>query len=308
VLVAVIVPLCVAVLLAAALPRFTGRLHPQAAAWVLVAGAVASATAELVTLGLLAWFVIAAIPPVAAIGGWHPGALLTQSMVPLPVSVASTGVLVVLVVRLVRGVGLHVPDARAAVKLERRLPSRRRPARLVLVDDPDPVAHAIAALPSCGGHIVVSRTLWDSLGDVGLRRAVLEHERAHLRHHHGVLLALGELARLVNPLLGPAVEQLRFQLERWADEDAARATSRATTAQAVATVALATRQRVVALGFHGASSTARVRALLADEPTQPAAPVSLLVAALAAIATVAALWACHDTELVFETLRRLSAH
>jgi Zn-dependent protease with chaperone function len=305
VLALVLVPLGVAVLLAAVLPPLTRGLRPPAAARVLVLGAVASAAAGLASLGLLAWFVLAAEPQVAALGRWRPGDLLTQAMVPLPVAVPATVALVTIAIRTVRGVGRHVPDARAALVLERRLPSRRRPPRLVLVDDPAPVAHAVAALPGCAGHIVVSRALWDHLGDGELRRAVLEHERAHLRHHHALRLALGELAVLVNPLLSSTVEQLRFELERWADEDAAAATSRATTAEAVATVALAGPRHVVALGFDGASTTARVRALLAAEQPHRVAPASMLVAALVAVAAAATMWACHDTEALFEALRRL---
>ena len=73
------------------------------------------------------------------------------------------------------------------LSLERRLPSRHGPARLVVVDDPVPSAHALAGLPRCGGHILVSTGILQALDDTDLRHAVLAHERAHLRHHHATI-------------------------------------------------------------------------------------------------------------------------
>jgi Zn-dependent protease with chaperone function len=303
-----LVPLVVSISLSAVLPRLTGRLRPAAAARMLVVGAVTSAATGVATLGLLAWFVVAAEPQVAALGRWRPGDLLRQAGVPVPLAILAALALAAIAIRMVRGLRRNVPDARAALVLERRLPSRRRPPRLVLVDDPEPVAHAVTALPGCGGHIVVSRVLWDSIGDQALRRAVLEHERAHLRHHHGMLLAVGELAALVNPLLGSSMAELRFQLECWADEDAAAATSRATTAEAVATVALAGRRPLLAMGFDGTTAAARVQALLAGRPQRSATPASLVIGLLVTVAVIATMWACHDTELLFEALRRLHSN
>jgi Zn-dependent protease with chaperone function len=176
----------------------------------------------------------------------------------------------------------------------------------VLVDDPVPDARAVAALPGCGGHIVMSTGILDTLVDPELRRAVYEHERAHLRHHHAILRLLTDLAVAANPLLTAANRRTAFSLERWADEDAANATSRATTAEALATVSLAKIAAQRSLAFHAIGVPSRVDALLADAPTSRlrATVVAVALAGLSVVATVAAVHACHDTEILFENAQR----
>jgi Zn-dependent protease with chaperone function len=204
-----------------------------------------------------------------------------------------------------RAVGV-IGEARAVFSMERRPPSRHGPARLVLIDDPVPDAYAVAALPRCGGHIVVSTGILDTLSDPELRHAVYEHERAHLRDHHAALRLLADLTVAVNPLLARAHRQTAFLLERCADEDAAKATSRATAAEALATVSLATIATQGRLAFHAIGVPARVDALLADAPTSRLRTtlVALALAGRFVVATAAIVHACQATETLFENGQR----
>lgn len=189
--------------------------------------------------------------------------------------------------------------------LERTVPSRGMPARLVVVDEPRFVAHAVAGLPGCGGHIIVSQAGMQHLDDPVLRRAMIEHERAHLRHHHATLRTLAELAVAVNPLNTRIATTLAFTLERWADEDAAERTSRPTVAEALALAALAATETGPAMAFNEVGVAARVGALL-DPPEVGllrALVVEGILALIVIVCAVATLQACRDTELLFETLR-----
>jgi hypothetical protein len=189
--------------------------------------------------------------------------------------------------------------------LERTVPSRGLPARLVVVDEPRFVAHAVAGLPGCGGHIVVSRDGMDRLDDPAVRRAMIEHERAHLRHHHATRRALAELALAVNPLNRRIATILAFSLERWADEDAAERTSRPAVAEALAVAALAATEPTPAMAFSEVGIAARIGALL--DPPGRRRQRTLAVEGALALAFVAgaiATWqACRETELLYETLR-----
>jgi len=307
VLIATLVPLLIGVGLAVATRPLAARQRPAGAARILLFGMGASAATMLASLGLLAWFAVAAVPTVADIGRWRGGDVVSQGDIPLPVALLAAAALVGIAVRLVLAARGHLADLREVLTLERRVPSWRRPARLVMVDDAAPIAHAVTPLPGCGGHIVVSRGLHAELSSEELRRAVLEHERAHLRHRHGILLGLGALTVVVNPLLTPSLDALRFQLERWADDDAAERTSPATVAEAVATVALAARHSRRALAFDGAATAtaARINALLVDTRCRRSSVPAALIVGLTAAAVVATAVACHHTELLFEGLRSL---
>jgi hypothetical protein len=205
-------------------------------------------------------------------------------------------------VRLVIAAGRHAPDARRAHELESTLPSRNRQPRLVVVDDPAPVACAVTALPCRGGPIVVSRGLWGALGDRALRRAVLEHERAHLRHRHGVLLALGALTVAVDPSCRGAC---RDRASSWNGGPTRTPPMRPAgpRAEAVATVALASSGPVGAVAFNGPTSAARINALLES-------PVVVTPTCRRCSSGRCSRWrrpmlACHQTELLFEALRQL---
>lgn len=105
------------------------------------------------------------------------------------------------------------------------------------------------------------------------RRVMLAHERAHLTHRHDRYAAATQLAAALNPLLARVRDAAAFQIERWADEDAAhQAGSRPLAARSLARAALATtvadRPRGVraALAYLHHRVTTRVAALQAERP------------------------------------------
>jgi len=302
---AIYLPVLLAVVAVVAVPWCAHRLRPPAAAWVLTAAAVAATAATLATLGLLAWMFVSVLAPVADTGRWRGADVAAAS--PVPIALAAAGLAVLLwaaarvTVRL-RGVLATVRPVR---DLERSVPSRGRPARIVVVEDDALVAHSVAGFPGCGGHIVVSTGTMARLDDPGLRRALLEHERAHLRHHHATHRVLADLAVAVNPLARIAARHLEFVLERWADEDAAAATGRSTVAEALAVAALAPSDAARALAFGALGVPARVSALLAPPRCGRLGGVAgpALVVALLAGSALATFHACHDMELFYEMIR-----
>jgi beta-lactamase regulating signal transducer with metallopeptidase domain len=104
--------------------------------------------------------------------------------------------------------------------------------------------------------------------DAGQRRAVLAHERSHLRHHHHVHHTTVRLAAAANPLLWALPAAVTLATERWADEDAARTARRDTVAQALINAASTTR--------HGASIPVVVLAAATEQITARARPCEVL--------------------------------
>jgi Zn-dependent protease with chaperone function len=307
--IAIALPLILAIVTTVVTPRLTAGLRPRAAAFTLTSTAVAVALATGVSLSLTAWLFVSSLQPVAATGRWRASDVATAS--PIPPVVAAVGLVVLIAVgaRLVQRAVRIVRAGRPVLALERTVPSRGGPARLVVIDEPRFVAHAVAGLPGCGGHIVVSRAGLDELDDPELRRAMIEHERAHLRHHHATFRTLTDLAVAVNPLAGRLATMLSFALERWADEAAARRTSRRAVAEALAVASLAATATPPAMAFSDVGVAARVGALL----TQPdvwrlrTAIVDTVLAVGLVVCAVATVQACRDVEVLYETLR-LWAH
>lgn len=89
---------------------------------------------------------------------------------------------------------------------------------IVVVDSDVPDAFAV---PSGGGAVVITTGLAEALSTNELR-AVIEHERAHLRHRHSVWIQMCEIAARVDPVLEPLTTKVRHAAERQADESAAR--------------------------------------------------------------------------------------
>ncbi|CCQ14588.1 Peptidase M48, Ste24p [Rhodococcus sp. AW25M09] len=104
---------------------------------------------------------------------------------------------------------------------------------IVLVDTDVPDAFAV---PSGGGAVVITTGLAEALSDSELR-AVIEHERAHLRHRHSVWIQMCEIAARFDPILHPVPATVRHAAERQADESAA-VLGRRDTLSAIARTAL----------------------------------------------------------------------
>src|SRR5262249_53177335 len=149
--------------------------------------------------------------------------------------------------------------------------------------------------------------------DAAERRAVLAHERSHLRHHHHAHHTAAALAAAANPLLGRVPVAVALATERWADEDAARSTQRDTVAAALILAAGGAQARATTPAAVLAVATqhvvARVQALRAPAPRPTAWRITALLALL--LITVGSIvLAAHDTERLFELAKRtyLAAH
>ncbi|MFJ3823521.1 M56 family metallopeptidase [Streptomyces nodosus] len=170
---------------------------------------------------------------------------------------------------------------------------------VLVVPGSDVDAFALPPYRGRSGRVVVTSGMVRSLGE-GEREVLLAHERAHLDGRHHVLSAVADLAVVVHPALRSLREALIFHLERWADEDAARAVgNRRVAAAAIARAALAGASHGRAAGYPLLSAMSgpvpqRVEALLLPEPAAPhgggrragvtALAGTVVVAAVAALA------------------------
>jgi len=288
------------------------RTSPRAAAWSVTVAMVALAASTVGALALLAWPLAARLPPIANLGGWHPGAVDRGVPVPLAVSIVASVALSVLA-------GLvadQVRRIRNGVLEVSRMHAELAPiggAVVAVVQDRRPSAHALPATLDHRGRVVVSTGLLDAL-DHEERAAVLAHEHAHLVHLHRFFVIVAALAAALDPLVWLCRDDVEFALERWADEDAASRTSRCVTARALSRAALAKLSIAhgvpapclnarEALGLLRLGVAQRVAALLEPEGHHRHTGLAWLVAAVALIGVAAIAWATHDTERIFELLR-----
>ena len=159
---------------------------------------------------------------------------------------------------------------------------------LAVLDDAAPDA---LALPGRPGSIVVTSGMLRALSPAE-RDVLLAHERSHLRWSHWAFRLLTRGGAALNPAARILVRHCDQALERWADEDAARAVGdRRVAADAVARAALAAAghtRRPLTPAFSDAMVLARVEALLEPAPRprwSPAVlPVLLAMGALLALA------------------------
>jgi beta-lactamase regulating signal transducer with metallopeptidase domain len=206
--------------------------------------------------------------------------LLAGRAVPGGRAIAIAGVLVAAAVVL-RAAGC------AARELHRGRRDRREHAALVaatghLGDEPDVAivdhdAPAVYCLPRGRHQIVISAGALAALTPAQLR-AVLAHERAHLRRRHHMILALA--AALAHafpqvPLLSQAPPQLAALAEMAADDAALRCHRRDDLAAALVILATAG-ARPATLAASGPEAIVRLQRLLA--PRQPRAGVARLAA------------------------------
>jgi Zn-dependent protease with chaperone function len=265
-------PLMVGVLAGLLGGRLGQRLQPRHAVPLLTGLALTVALCTGIALSGLAVLALAQLGPMPRLGHWSAPALHADAGEPVALGLIALGALVLtLGAACARALTSIYALARAARQARRLVPVA---GNLVLVDDAEPVAYAVA------GRIVMSRSLLVAL-PTDERRAVLAHEAAHLRHRHHLYVHLTALSAAASPLLRPLVGAIAVGVERWADEDAAGAVrSREVAARGLARAALA-QGRTPGLAVADSAVAERVRALL--EP----APVHRLPAALAFAAGLA---------------------
>ncbi|MDV8022733.1 M56 family metallopeptidase [Rhodococcus sp. IEGM 1330] len=159
------------------------------------------------------------------------------------------------------------------------------PEPIMWLDHPMPLAYSIDGRP---GYVVATEGLLAHLG-TDEQRAVLAHERAHLRGHHHRIVNICEIlasALPFVPLFTAAPPAVRVLVEVAADRVAAAATSAETVRSALSTVSQANSARPLwALGLISESTTERLHhldtgALISSKPgagTYAAAAVLPLV-------------------------------
>ena len=153
---------------------------------------------------------------------------------------------------------------------------------VLIIDKDTPAAYCLP----CGRHrVVISAGTLSRLSPSQLH-AVLAHERAHLRGHHHLMLAVAAaLARAFPavPLLARAAAELTVLAEMTADDAAARRHDPADLAAALVTLASAGIS-TTALTAGGPAAIARIQRLLAP-PAPPGLPIRAvrLAAGLAAL-------------------------
>jgi Zn-dependent protease with chaperone function len=263
--------------------RVVARYDPVLAVRVLVAGAATVAAATVLVLYELLALVLSAWAPVASAGGWSGDAVADHAVgLPPPARL----VVVAAAAAMTAGALVFAERTRRRARTTRRFTGRLDVAGgVAVVTDPGAPAYAV---PCRGGVVVIDARLLPQL-DARERRAVLAHERAHLRHRHVRYLNVAALAAAVNPLLRPLVDAVAHGAERWADEEAAqRLGDRVAVARALAKVGLFQRSAggaaapQLAMAAHGVP--ARIEQLL-----RPPAGRSIRIALPLVVAAAAAL-------------------
>ncbi|WP_415961156.1 M56 family metallopeptidase [Streptomyces sp. 021-4] len=281
------------------------HLHPRRAARLLAAVAVILATCSLVCLGLLVVVGTAQLPGNPLPDGWSDEEV--REAVPHDAFAGKASILALVAVTTACGFTVH-RHYRFRARAHRTLAGLPGGGDLAVLPDDVPYAYA---LPGSPGRVMVSTAMLSAL-DPAERRALLAHERAHLDGRHHRLLLATRLAGCINPLLRPLQAALVYSTERWADEEAARATGdRRLTARAVGKAALISAPGPAAAAMAGFAAAGpvprRVAALLGPVPPDRGWPPALTPAGAAAFVaaagtTVSALSALNAAVALFLVL------
>jgi hypothetical protein len=280
-------------------PSWARRFPPRTATVLLVSGALVTTGALFAVTGLLAATLAVRVPVLASAGGWSPQVLRTTAPVPpwvaalcgaLPPAAALAGT--VAVYRQLRGL----------FRLRRACRPLRSTDPVVVLDAVRPEAFAT---PGPGGRIVVTTGMLRGLEPAEVR-ALLAHERSHLRHGHAWWVLVAQACAAFNPTLRPLARSVSHAVERWADEDAAaEVKDRQVVARAIARAALRTRGSVPAgaMASGGSDVPARVRCLL-DGPPREHRAAAVAVALLTVVTFGWAAGVADRTDDFFDGARR----
>jgi hypothetical protein len=232
-------------------------LTPRLATRFLVVALVTAVVVVVPTIGLVSLAFLAHVPVIGEGARWCAMAMGLHGSVPLWIGLPATAVLLVGVARAVLVIRAH-----ARWRYD-------EPADVQVVADVRPYA---VTLPGAGGRIVVSSGLLDLLDETETE-IVLAHERAHAHYRHDRYLLVAALASVLVPPLRVVADRLRWAVERWADEVAARSCGdRRRVAETLGRVALSTVASpgpAGLAGFGGSGVTGRVRALLQPPSVRP---------------------------------------
>ena len=258
----VALPLMIALAVALLGGRVLDRLTPATAARVNAVLLVAVAAAAIPTFWILGLGGLAHLGLRNALCDWSAHLLPEQPVASMLIGTASG---IVAVIGTVRVIGVLLGH--------RRLRCTER-CDFQLVDSAEVFAYT---LPGPAGTIAISRGLRQQL-DQPEFDIVLAHEESHGRHRHDRFLLLALVVDAGVPFMRSATTQLRFHLERWADEDAVHATAadRRTAARTIAKVALASTTSPALLGIATHGVAARAGALIEPPPAAGALRLALI--------------------------------
>jgi hypothetical protein len=293
---AIAVVLAVSVLFAGTGPSLARALGPAAAVRLLVPASVVVAGCGVFVGAVVTFTGVAQLGEVAEVGRWSPGTLRALS----PISATASMVAGLALLPIAGWACLFVARTVRALRETHRACHRLGGTGVLVIVDSERLD--AFTTPGLTGRIVVTTALLAAL-DADQRRALIAHERSHLTHRHPWWTITADLAAAVSPLLRPTARAIRQACERWADEDAARVTSRRLVAATIAQAALLkTRHRrggQPVAAATGGEVPARVRALLRPPPrTRPAHAAVVIVMAVAVIAST--VFVQRGTETLFE--------
>ncbi|MEK2479281.1 M48 family metalloprotease [Streptomyces noursei] len=270
-------------------PRLARHLAPATAVRTVTALALAAAVATVWGLGVLAVGGLGRTGEVQTYVHPDPAALAAADPVPRTVGALAAALLTVAAAR----TAIAVWRRRRNMRALRTLHTAPAAGDLLIVQQDSPDAYALPGRPGSPGRIVVTTGMLRAL-PADERQVMLAHERAHLYHRHHRYLAATQAAAALNPLLVPIRDTIAFQIERWADEDAAHVVNnRPLAARSLARAALAMADTArtggprPALAYLRHKVTARVGALQAARPHNRWS--AAWPAAIAAVFTAAAL-------------------
>jgi hypothetical protein len=293
-----IVTILVTALLAALGPRLARQLRPATAVIALTASALAAATGYAYVLAALAFLRIAEVPGVAEHGDWSATALQSMNPVPLVVAGLSGAALAAGAAGLAWSA---IAQFRAHRCVRRMVGTLAHTNGVILV--PSARANAFAT-PAAGGRVIVTTGLLDAL-DRDETRALLAHERAHLRLRHHWWTIAANICAAACPLLRPVATAVAESVERWADESAAWTVGdRRIVARALARAALisngATPRRPAGMlaAISGGQTPRRVSALLAPPPQRRLAPLAGLFLLLASLTIATGVTGVHADDIM----------
>jgi hypothetical protein len=208
---------------------WTRHLSPMPATRVLMTMSFVVTTAVAAILAGLALPLAGRSDALADHAHWSDAVFVRGSSPGLAVSVLAAIALAVAALRVALQLREQIRHTSAAERFRREVGGGYGEIVVAALAEPD-------AMALSSGVIVVTPCLLRALGSEE-RRAVLAHERAHLDHRHHRHRHAAVLLASANPLLRRLPEAIGYLTERWADEDAARVTSRPSTASALQRVA-----------------------------------------------------------------------
>ena len=271
---------------------WTRHVDPRWGARILLATSAMTTIALTSTLAMLALPLVGQNDALADYAHWSNAVFARGSVPGRIVAILAAATIAALAVRAVNEGRVQRRARVAARALRRQLRAATGEVVIAASDNPDAMA--------VSSDLIVMTTGLVRVLDAEQRRAVLTHERAHLRHRHHRYLQVAGVLTALNPLLFRVPDALSYLTERWADEEAARATSRQITASALERIAVTTHRRLsTASALRAATVAVELRiAALRDQPPLRWSRLLLPVLTVASLVVVLVILSEHTIDVV----------